>query len=118
MDVLTRVPVCEQEPDVRAVNFEEVCFGYTEEEAMEEASRCLNCKKPKCMQGCPVSIEIPDFLMQVKEGNFEESYQILSRSSALPAVCGRVCPQETQCEGVCIRAVSYTHLTLPTKRIV
>lgn len=105
MDVLTRVPVCEQEPDVRAVNFEEVCFGYTEEEAMEEASRCLNCKKPKCMQGCPVSIEIPDFLMQVKEGNFEESYQILSRSSALPAVCGRVCPQETQCEGVCIRGI-------------
>ncbi len=104
-DVLKRVPVREQEAAARAANFEEVCYGYNEEEAMAEASRCLNCKNAKCIGGCPVSINIPEFIAQVKEGNFEEAYQIISESSALPAVCGRVCPQETQCEGVCIRGI-------------
>ena len=103
MDVLTRVPVREQEPAVRAANFEEVCLGYNEEEAMAEAARCLNCKNAQCMKGCPVSINIPAFIAEVKEGNFEAAYHIISESSALPAVCGRVCPQETQCEGKCIR---------------
>ena len=105
MDVLNKVPVREQEPAVRAANFEEVCLGYNEEEAMAEAARCLNCKNAQCMKGCPVSIDIPGFITQVKEGNFKEAYQIISRSSALPAVCGRVCPQETQCEGKCIRGI-------------
>lgn len=105
MDVLNKVPVREQEPAVRAANFEEVCLGYNEEEAMAEAARCLNCKNAQCMKGCPVSINIPGFITQVKEGNFKEAYQIISRSSALPAVCGRVCPQETQCEGKCIRGI-------------
>ena len=99
MDVLNRVPVREQEPQVRAANFEEVCLGYNEEEAKAEAARCLNCKNAQCMKGCPVSINIPAFIAQVKEGNFEEAYHIISQSSALPAVCGRVCPQESQCEG-------------------
>ncbi len=105
MDVLNKVPVREQEPAVRAANFEEVCLGYNEEEAMAEAARCLNCKNAQCMKGCPVSIDIPGFITQVKEGNFKEAYRIISRSSALPAVCGRVCPQETQCEGKCIRGI-------------
>ena len=89
MDVLNRVPVREQEPQVRAANFEEVCLGYNEEEAKAEAARCLNCKNAQCMKGCPVSINIPAFIAQVKEGNFEEAYHIISQSSALPAVCGR-----------------------------
>ena len=105
MDVLNRVPVREQEPQVRAANFEEVCLGYNEEEAKAEAARCLNCKNAQCMKGCPVSINIPAFIAQVKEGNFEEAYHIISQSSALPAVCGRVCPQESQCEGKCIRGI-------------
>ena len=105
MDVLVRVPVREQEPKVRATNFEEVCYGYNEEEAIAEAQRCLGCKNAQCMKGCPVSIDIPGFIAQVKEGNFEEAYQIISQSSALPAVCGRVCPQESQCEGKCIRGI-------------
>ena len=105
MDVLKRVPVREQDAKARSVNFEEVCLGYTEEEAMAEAARCINCKNAMCMKGCPVSIDIPGFIAQVKEGNFEEAYQIISKSSALPAVCGRVCPQETQCEGKCIRGI-------------
>ena len=104
-DVLVRVPISEQDPKVRATNFEEVCLGYTEEEAVEEAGRCLNCKKPMCVGGCPVSINIPAFIEQVKERNFERAYEIISESSALPAVCGRVCPQESQCEGKCIRGV-------------
>lgn len=104
-DVLKKVPVREQAPKVRATNFEEVCLGYNKEEAMEEANRCLGCKKAKCMEGCPVSINIPDFVHEVKEGNFEKAYQIIGESSALPAVCGRVCPQETQCEGKCIRGL-------------
>ena len=105
MDVMKKVPVREQEPQVRAKNFEEVCLGYNKEEAMEEASRCLNCKNAQCVKGCPVSIDIPGFVAQVKEGNFEEAYHVISKSSALPAVCGRVCPQESQCEGKCIRGI-------------
>ena len=104
-DVLKKVPVREQAPKVRATNFDEVCLGYNKEEAMEEANRCLGCKKAKCMEGCPVSINIPGFVHEVKEGNFEKAYQIIGESSALPAVCGRVCPQETQCEGKCIRGL-------------
>ena len=102
-DVLVRVPVREQEPKVRATNFEEVCYGYNEEEAVSEAARCLNCKNAQCVKGCPVSINIPAFIEQVKNENFEAAYQIISESSALPAVCGRVCPQESQCEAKCIR---------------
>ena len=103
MDVLKKVPVREQEPAVRAKNFEEVCLGYSEEEAKEEASRCLNCKNAQCMKGCPVAIHIPEFINGVKNGNFAEAYKVIGKSSALPAVCGRVCPQESQCEGKCIR---------------
>ena len=105
MDVLNRVPVREQDPKVRATNFEEVCLGYNKEEAMEEAARCINCKNAQCVKGCPVSIDIPAFIEQVKEGNIEKAYQVISESSALPAVCGRVCPQESQCEGKCIRGI-------------
>lgn len=105
MEGMTKVPVREQDPKVRAMNFEEVCLGYNEEEAVEEAKRCLNCKNPLCVQGCPVSINIPAFIQKVKERQFEEAYQIISESSALPAVCGRVCPQESQCEGKCIRGI-------------
>ena len=104
-DVLKKVPVRDQAPKVRATNFDEVCLGYNADEAMEEASRCINCKNAKCMQGCPVSINIPAFVHEVKEGNFEKAYQIISESSALPAICGRVCPQESQCEGKCIRGI-------------
>ena len=104
-DVLKKVPVREQDPAVRAKNFDEVCYGYNKEEAMEEASRCINCKNAKCIEGCPVSINIPAFIHEVKEGNFEEAYKIIGKSSALPAVCGRVCPQESQCEGKCIRGI-------------
>ena len=101
--MLKKVPVREQDPKVRATNFEEVCLGYNQEEAMEEAQRCLGCKKPKCVEGCPVSINIPGFIEQIKEGNIEEAYKVIGLSSALPAICGRVCPQESQCEGQCIR---------------
>ena len=104
-DVLKKVPVREQDPQVRATNFDEVCLGYNKEEAMEEASRCLNCKKAKCVEGCPVNINIPGFIHEVAEGNFEEAYKVISESSALPAICGRVCPQESQCEGKCIRGI-------------
>ena len=104
-DVLKRIPVKEQDPKVRATNFDEVCLGYDRDEAVEEAKRCLNCKNARCMTGCPVSINIPAFVHQVAEGDFEKAYQIISESSSLPAVCGRVCPQENQCEGVCIRGL-------------
>ncbi len=90
-----------QAPEVRAHNFSEVALGYTAEIAMEEASRCLNCRNRPCVEGCPVNIDIPDFIMQVRKGEFEEAYKIITRSSSLPAVCGRVCPQETQCESRC-----------------
>ncbi|MBR1876359.1 MAG: NADPH-dependent glutamate synthase [Lachnospiraceae bacterium] len=102
-DAKVRVPVREQEPEVRAKNFDEVCLGYNKEEAMQEASRCLNCKKPFCVEGCPVSINIPGFIEKVKDGDFEAASRIIAESSSLPAVCGRVCPQESQCEGVCVR---------------
>ena len=105
MDVLNKIPVREQEPKERAHNFEEVCLGYNEEEAKCEAARCINCKNAQCIKGCPVAINIPGFIEQVKEGNIEKAYQIISESSALPAVCGRVCPQESQCEGKCIRGI-------------
>lgn len=105
MDVMKKVPVREQDPDVRNKNFEEVCLGYNQEEAMEEATRCINCKNAQCIQGCPVAIDIPAFIHQVKEGDIEAAYQVISKSSALPAVCGRVCPQESQCEGKCIRGI-------------
>ena len=104
-DVLKKVPVREQDPKVRATNFEEVCYGYNKEEAMEEAARCLTCKNAKCVKGCPVNIDIPGFIKEVKEGNFEEAFKVIGQSGALPAVCGRVCPQETQCEGLCIRGI-------------
>lgn len=105
MDVLKKTPVREQEPTVRAKNFDEVCLGYNKEEAMNEAQRCINCKNAQCIKGCPVSINIPAFIEQVKLGDIEKAYQIISESSALPAVCGRVCPQESQCEGKCIRGI-------------
>ncbi len=105
MDVLKKVPVREQDAAARAKNFDEVCLGYNKQEAMEEAQRCINCKNAKCIKGCPVAINIPAFIEQVKLGNIEEAYQIISESSALPAVCGRVCPQESQCEGECIRGI-------------
>ena len=104
-DKKNRVPVREQAPEVRAKNFEEVCLGYNKEEAMEEASRCLNCKNARCITGCPVNINIPAFIAEVKEGNFEKAAQVIGESSALPAVCGRVCPQESQCEGKCILGI-------------
>ena len=105
MSVLEKVPVREQDPAVRAKNFEEVCLGYNKEEAMEEAARCIGCKNAACVKGCPVSIDIPGFIGQVKEGNIEEAYKIINEASSLPAVCGRVCPQESQCEGKCIRGL-------------
>ena len=105
MDVLKKVPVREQDAKVRATNFEEVCLGYNKEEAMEEAARCINCKNAQCIKGCPVAINIPGFIEQVKNGNVEEAYKVIAESSALPAVCGRVCPQESQCEGKCIRGI-------------
>ena len=104
-DVLKKVPVREQDPKVRATNFEEVCLGYNAEEAMEEATRCIHCKNAKCVQGCPVAINIPEFIKEVKEGDFEGAYKTISLSSALPAICGRVCPQETQCESKCVRGI-------------
>ena len=102
-DMLKKVPVREQEPLVRAANFEEVCLGYNQEEAVEESQRCLNCKKARCVGACPVHINIPGFIAAVKEEKFEEAYQIISEASSLPAVCGRVCPQESQCEKYCVR---------------
>lgn len=105
MDVLKKVPVKEQDPKVRASNFEEVCYGYDMEEAILEASRCIQCKNPKCVDGCPVSIDIPGFIKEITNTNIEEAFQVISKYSALPAVCGRVCPQETQCEQRCIRAI-------------
>ena len=102
---LTKTPIAEQEPKVRARNFKEVTLGYTPEQAIEEAQRCLNCKHKPCMTGCPVSVRIPEFIAKVAEGKFEEAYAIIKTTNALPAVCGRVCPQETQCEGKCIRGL-------------
>ncbi len=102
---IPRVPVREQDPRVRVTNFEEVCYGYNLEEARLEASRCLHCRKPRCVEHCPVSIQIPDFIRQVAEGNLEEAASIIAEDSSLPSVCGRVCPQESQCEGACVLGV-------------
>ena len=98
-----KVAMPEQDPNVRNKNFEEVALGYTPEMAMEEASRCLNCKRPFCVEGCPVNVPIPRFIQEVAKGNFEKAYDIITEENALPAICGRVCPQESQCEGKCIR---------------
>lgn len=102
---IPRVPVREQDPKVRATNFDEVCYGYNAEEAMLEASRCLNCRNPRCVGACPVSIRIPEFIAHVTSGNFSEAAAVIAKDSSLPAVCGRVCPQETQCEGSCILGI-------------
>ena len=105
VDVRKKIPVREQDAKERATNFEEVCLGYNADEAMAEASRCINCKNAQCVKGCPVNIDIPGFVSKVKDGDFKEAYDVISKSSALPAVCGRVCPQESQCEGKCIRGI-------------
>ncbi|OSB19303.1 glutamate synthase (NADPH), homotetrameric [Clostridium sporogenes] len=105
MDRMKKTPVREQDPKIRATNFEEVCLGYNEEEAVKEASRCLNCKKPMCVTKCPVSIGIPEFIQHVKNKEFEEAAKTIAKYSALPAVCGRVCPQESQCEGKCVLGI-------------
>ena len=96
-------PMPEQNPQVRARNFEEVSSGYTPQQAVNEAMRCLKCRKKPCTKGCPVMVNIPAFVAKVAEGEFEEAYQIISETSALPRICGRVCPQENQCEGVCVQ---------------
>lgn len=101
---LEKNPMPSQEADVRNKNFNEVALGYTEEVALDEAERCLGCKKPACVAGCPVNINIPEFIAHIKDKDFEGAYQEISKDSSLPAVCGRVCPQETQCEQLCVRA--------------
>ncbi|MBR4483664.1 MAG: FAD-dependent oxidoreductase, partial [Erysipelotrichaceae bacterium] len=105
--VQTKNPMPSQAPEVRAHNFNEVALGYSEETAINEANRCLNCKNQPCVSGCPVNIHIPEFIAKVKEGNFEEAYQIISQTSSLPAVCGRVCPQESQCESKCTLGIRF-----------
>lgn len=105
MSVLKKVPIKEQDPGVRINNFEEVCLGYSIDEAALEATRCIQCKKPKCVKGCPVSIDIPGFINEVVNKDIDEAYHIINKYSALPAICGRVCPQESQCEQVCIRGI-------------
>lgn len=102
---IPRVPVGEQAPEVRATNFEEVCYGYNLEEASLEATRCLACKKPRCVEACPVSVKIPDFIHQIVEGDIAAAARVIAQDSLLPSVCGRVCPQESQCEGACILGV-------------
>lgn len=101
----TKTPIKEQDPKVRARNFKEVCEGYTAEEAINEANRCLNCKNMPCVSGCPVGVHIPEFISKVKEGDFEGAYKVITLTNGLPAVCGRVCPQENQCEGKCVRGI-------------
>ncbi|KEI95304.1 dihydropyrimidine dehydrogenase [Clostridium botulinum A2B7 92] len=105
MDRMKRVSVKEQDPNKRITNFDEVCLGYTEEDAIEEAKRCLHCKKPMCVGKCPVSVNIPEFIEHIKKGEFEKAAKAIAKDSALPAVCGRVCPQETQCEGKCVLGI-------------
>ena len=102
---MVKTPMPEQDPNVRNHNFLEVALGYTPEMAMEEAKRCLGCKKPKCVDGCPVNIRIPEFIGKVAEGDFMAAYEIINSTNALPALSGRVCPQESQCEAQCVRGV-------------
>ena len=102
---LKKNPMPSQEPDVRNKNFDEVALGYTEEMAIDEAKRCLNCKNPKCVNGCPVNVHIPEFIAKVAEGKFDEAFGVITSTNSLPAICGRVCPQENQCEGQCIRGI-------------
>ena len=102
---MTKNPMPSQDPNVRNKNFKEVTLGYTEEMALDEAQRCLNCKNMPCVSGCPVNIHIPEFIKKIAEHDFEGAYQVIAQSSSLPAVCGRVCPQETQCEGKCVRGI-------------
>jgi glutamate synthase (NADPH/NADH) small chain len=102
---ISRVPVREQDPKVRATNFEEVSYGYNAEEAVLEASRCIQCKNPRCVPACPVTIQIPQFIKALRDGDYKQSAEIIARDSLLPSVCGRVCPQESQCEGACILGV-------------
>ena len=104
-DRMKRIPVTEQAPEIRAKNFKEVCLGYNEEQAIKEANRCLGCKNPKCVEGCPVSINIPEFIGKAKSGDFENAAKEIAKYSSLPAVCGRVCPQESQCEGKCVLGI-------------
>ena len=102
---MTKNPIPEQEPLVRNKNFDEVALGSTEEIAIDEAKRCLNCRQHPCVSGCPVNVRIPEFIAKVAEGEFEEAYKIITSTNSLPAVCGRVCPQEHQCEGKCVRGI-------------
>ena len=102
---LNKTPMPEQDPQVRAHNFKEVTLGYTAEMAMEEAKRCLSCKNPKCVEGCPVNVRIPEFIKKVQEGDFKAAYEVITSTNALPALSGRVCPQETQCESKCVRGI-------------
>lgn len=105
MDMKKRVPIREQDAKVRATNFQEVCQGYTLEQAVAESTRCLECKNPLCVMGCPVSVPIPEFVSKVKTGDFDEAFKLISECNTLPAICGRVCPQESQCEGKCVRGI-------------
>lgn len=102
---MTKTPMPSQEPDVRNKNFKEVALGYTEEMAVNEAQRCLNCKNKPCVNGCPVNVRIPEFIAKVAEGDFAGAYEVITSTNSLPAICGRVCPQETQCEGKCVRGI-------------
>ena len=102
---LVKTPMPEQDPQVRARNFKEVTLGYTAEMAIEEANRCLKCKNPKCVEGCPVNVRIPEFIAKVQEGDFKAAYEVITSTNALPALSGRVCPQETQCESRCVRGI-------------
>ena len=102
---LKKNPMPEQEPSIRAANFKEVALGYTREIAMEEADRCLNCKHAPCVTGCPVNVPIPSFIAKIREGDFQAAYEIIRTQNGLPAICGRVCPQETQCESKCVRGI-------------
>ena len=102
---MTKNPMPEQDPVVRTGNFDEVALGYTAEMAIDEAKRCLNCRDPHCRMGCPVSVRIPEFVAKVAEGDFDAAYEIITSTNSLPAVCGRVCPQEKQCESKCVRGI-------------
>ena len=106
-NIISRTPVREQDPTKRAANFEEVCYGFNVEEAQREASRCLNCRNPRCVQACPVNIQIPNFIAEVVAGNYQQAADIIAEDSLLPSICGRVCPQESQCEGSCILGIKH-----------